>query len=112
MVLDFWATWCGGCKEELPAFSALERSYAKQGLVVVGASVDTSWGVVRPFLAQIKPNYTMVLAGPTMQKAYGIANMPNTFIIDREGRIAAAYRAALVNPSNLRQHVQALLHER
>src|SRR5579872_122719 len=52
LVLDFWATWCHGCKEEIPWFSEFQTRYASKGLVVVGVSLDEGgWKDVKPFLA-------------------------------------------------------------
>src|SRR3979411_1046543 len=53
VLLDFWATWCHGCKQEIPWFSEFERTYSAKGFAVVGVSMDEGgWKVLRPFLAE------------------------------------------------------------
>src|SRR5215472_233954 len=53
VLVDFWATWCHGCKEEIPWFSQFQKTYGGKGFAVVGVSVDEDgWKVLRPFLAE------------------------------------------------------------
>ena len=89
VILDFWATWCGPCRTEIPTFIALQKQYAKQGLVVIGASVDEGGAdVVKPFARKLGINYPVVLADEKTQQAFGgIEAVPTTFIIDRQGQI-------------------------
>ena len=62
VLLDFWATWCHGCKEELHWFAEFSRKYKTQGLEVVGVSLDDDgWKVLKPFLAQTDIPYRIVL---------------------------------------------------
>src|SRR5271165_2335791 len=96
VLLDFWATWCHGCKMEIPWFSEFEKSYGARGLAVVGVAMDEEgWKTVRPFLTGTQVPYRMLLGNQAMAKRYGIGNLPDTFLIDREGRIAAVYREGL-----------------
>jgi DsbE subfamily thiol:disulfide oxidoreductase len=89
VILDFWATWCGPCRAEIPNFIALQKQYAKQGLVVVGLSVDEeSADVVKPFAQKLGVNYPVVLADEKTREVFGgIEAVPTTFIVDRKGRI-------------------------
>lgn len=113
LVLDFWATWCTGCKQEIPWFSQFEKTYGSKGLAVVGVSMDDKgWTVVKPFLAKTHVPYRMVLGNDALAQKYGIENMPDTFLIDRQGRVAAAYRAGLVDRDNIEANIKALLAER
>lgn len=113
VLLDFWATWCTGCKKEIPWFSEFERRYRAKGFAVVGVSMDESgWKVVKPFLAKTRVPYRMLLGdNPTAQR-YGIQRLPDTFLIDRQGRVAAAYIAGLVDQDGVEANIKALLSKR
>ncbi len=89
VVLDFWATWCGPCRSEIPGYVALQRKYAAQGLEIIGVSVDQGGPeVVRQFAAEQKMNYPIVLADDAIAGAFGgVDAIPTTFIIDRDGVI-------------------------
>jgi peroxiredoxin len=112
VLLDFWATWCTGCKMEIPWFEAFQSAYGEKGFAVVGVSMDEDgWKVLRPFLEQHKIPYTMLLGDDPMSKRYGIANLPDTFLIDRRGRVAALYKEGLVDKDNVEANIKSLLAE-
>ena len=109
VVLDFWATWCHGCKEEIPWFAEFERKYSKKGLTVIGVSMDgESWKVITPFLAKTDVPYRIVLGDDAMASKYKIETMPDTFLIDRHGKLAATY-VGMVDRGNIEANIQALL---
>jgi peroxiredoxin len=110
VLLDFWATWCHGCVKEIPWFAEFEKTYGAKGLAVVGVSMDEGgWKVVKPFLAENHVPYRMLLGDDATAKRYGIEGMPDTFLIDRKGRLAAAYRAVLVDKDDVEANIKALL---
>jgi peroxiredoxin len=110
VLVDFWATWCTGCKKEIPWFSEFQAKYGPQGFAMVGISLDEGgWAVLRPFLTEHKVPYQMLLGDDPTAERYGIKNMPDTFLIDREGRLAAAYIAGLVDRDNVEANIQAIL---
>jgi cytochrome c biogenesis protein CcmG/thiol:disulfide interchange protein DsbE len=109
VLLDFWATWCHGCKEEIPWFAEFQRTYGAQGLHVVGVSLDEDgWKVVMPFIRSAKVPYRIILGDEATARKYGIANMPDTFLIDRHGRVAAAY-VGLVDKDDVEKNIRAIL---
>ena len=111
VLLDFWATWCHGCKEEIPWFAEFQRKYGAQGVNIVGVSLDDEgWKVVKPFIQSAGVPYTIVLGNQATAKEYGIVNMPDTFLIDRHGRIAAKY-AGLVDKDNVEANLRKMLAE-
>jgi cytochrome c biogenesis protein CcmG/thiol:disulfide interchange protein DsbE len=113
LLLDFWATWCTGCKEEMPWFIEFQQTYGAKGLATVGVSMDDSWDVVKAFLASHKIPYTIVLGDEATAKKYGSNDgLPDTFIIDKRGRIAAAYIAKKVDKDAVEAKIKALLAER
>ncbi len=89
VVLDFWATWCPPCRAEIPGYTDLMRKYEKEGLVIVGASVDQGGpDVVKPFAQKMGINYPLVMADEATATAYGATEaIPTTIIIDRAGQI-------------------------
>jgi peroxiredoxin len=112
VLLDFWATWCHGCKEEIPWFSDFQRMYRAKGFVVVGVSMDEGgWSVVKPFLADTKVPYPVLLGDDPTSQRYGIQSLPDTFLIDRHGNIAAAY-TGLVDKDNLQANIEAAFSKR
>ena len=101
VVLNFWATWCGPCCDELPALIALQQMYAPDGLTVIGLSVDDATNNAPPFdlvsqtVAQYGINYPVAMTRPlgySVENAYGgIPYIPNTFIIDRQNLIEQVF---------------------
>jgi peroxiredoxin len=112
VLLDFWATWCHGCKQEIPWFAEFQRKYGSQGLAVVGVSLDDGgWPVVRPFIKTARVPYRMLLGDDPTAKKYSIGSMPDTYIVDQKGRIASAY-VGLVDRDNVEANIQTVLKER
>ena len=90
VLLDFWATWCGPCKIEIPWFIEFERQYKDKGFAVIGVSMDEEgWTVVKPFVSDLAINYRILQGNDSTADLYGGVNaLPTTFLIDREGRVA------------------------
>jgi len=89
--LNFWATWCPPCKEEMPSMERLYQRFKDQGLVVLAVSIDAEGApVVTPFVKEHKLTYPVGL-DPKMELAntYGVRALPSSFVIDRDGRLAA-----------------------
>jgi cytochrome c biogenesis protein CcmG/thiol:disulfide interchange protein DsbE len=93
VLLDFFATWCGPCKIEIPWFMELERKNKDRGFSVLGVSMDDEgWEVVKPFLADLGVNYRVVIGNDATAQIYGgVDALPTTFLIDRNQKIAAIH---------------------
>jgi len=88
VLVNFWATWCGPCRAEIPDLVALQEKYRDQ-VVVVGISEDEGpVDTVRKFTAERKVNYPIVMTTPDIEKLFpGIVALPTTFILDKDGKV-------------------------
>ncbi|HWE52787.1 MAG TPA: TlpA disulfide reductase family protein [Bryobacteraceae bacterium] len=121
MLLDFWATECGGCKVEIPWFMEMAAAWKGQPVAVVGVSMDVlyenlkdaseGWGKVKPFVREHGVNYPILMGDDAVTKSYDIQALPATYLIDRKGRIAATY-VGVVNREDVEANIKALLGER
>jgi len=95
VLLDFWATWCAPCREEIPHFVEMQAKYGPRGFQVIGISMDDDAKPVREFYQQYKLNYPVAVGDDKLAERFGgMLGLPVNFIIDREGRIHAKYTGA------------------
>jgi thiol-disulfide isomerase/thioredoxin len=106
VIVNFWATWCGPCKEEMPILMKLQQVHGPAGLVVLGVSMDEEGAsVIEPWLQKTKfmvdgkqtqMNFPILIGTPEVSTAFGeIAALPATFIIDRKGKIVLRHDGAV-----------------
>jgi peroxiredoxin len=90
VLLDFWATWCGPCKIEIPWFMEFEREFKGQGFAVLGVSMDEDgWAAIKPYVKDRQMNYRVLLGNDQVSTSYGgLDALPTTLLIDRQGKIA------------------------
>ena len=111
ILLDFWATWCGPCKVEIPWFVEFQTKYAKAGFQAIGVSVDDPLDKLKPYVANMKMNYIVLqgLGNEKVQDAYGpMLGLPVTVLISRDGRICAKH-TGMASKAALEEHIKALL---
>ena len=88
VLVNFWATWCGPCREEIPDFLALRRDLGARGLEIVGVSMDLDAAPVAPFVREMGISYPIVLAGSDLpDRLAGLMVLPTTLVLDRDGRL-------------------------
>ena len=95
VIVNFWATWCGPCKMEIPDFVELYDEYKDQGLVVLGISVDDTPEQLQVFMKEFKMNYPVVQMRPEVEDAWGpFYGYPTSFIVARDGSICTKHIGA------------------
>jgi len=88
ILLNFWATWCGPCKMEIPDFVAMQEKYRDEGFTVLGVSVDDPADALKAFAAEYRMNYPVLMADEAIQDAYGpLFAIPVTFFIKKDGTV-------------------------
>jgi thiol-disulfide isomerase/thioredoxin len=109
-VVNFWATWCGPCRAEIPNLIELQKRYGPEGLVIVGISLDEEGAaVVEPFIKRLGVNYPVVIGTKAVDEAFGgVEAIPAVFVIDRDGKIVSQHEG-LVAKEVLEQEIKPLL---
>jgi len=111
IMLDFWATWCGPCKVEIPHFIEFQNKYGSKGLQMVGISVDDPVDKLAPYVKEMGMNYPVLqgLGHDEVQDAFGpILGIPVSVLISREGKVCATH-TGLTAKETFEREIQALL---
>jgi cytochrome c biogenesis protein CcmG/thiol:disulfide interchange protein DsbE len=110
VIVNFWATWCGPCRKEIPDFIEFYKGYKEKGLEILGVSLDREgWEKVTPFLKQTPINYPIVLGNGEIAGKFSKFNaIPTTFIIDKSGNIVDEHTGVMTK-SQLEAKVKPLL---
>ena len=110
VLLDFWATWCKPCEEEIPIFVELYDRYRAQGFEMLGISLDEQGlEVVEPFIERLGVSYTILLAEPGIVEEYKLTAIPSAYLINRVGRIVQVFDGAQEEKAIYEKGVQELL---
>ncbi len=88
VLVNFWATWCPPCRKEMPDLETLYERFKDQGLVILSIS-DEEAGKVKPFIAERKIQYPVLLDAGKVHKLFAVEGIPKSFVYDREGKLVA-----------------------
>lgn len=113
VLVNFWATWCGPCKIEMPWFIDLKKKYEGQGFEIIGIAMeDTENEKISEFTKKMGVNYVILKGKNAVADAYGdVQGLPTSFYLDREGKIVAQH-AGLVSRSVIEDDVKLAIGEK
>ena len=113
VVVDFWASWCGPCREEMPVLEALHKKYAEQGLVIVGVNIDNNAKKMNNFLKGSPVTFRIVHDPKiTIAQKYEPSTMPSSYFIARDGKLRYVHQGfRKKDAAELEAQIKALLSE-
>ncbi|HWL63862.1 MAG TPA: TlpA disulfide reductase family protein [Steroidobacteraceae bacterium] len=112
VLLNFWASWCAPCREEMPLFSKWQRELGPRGLQVIGISMDDDAAEMKKFLAEFPVTYPIVTGDAKFAEHFGgVLGVPLSYLIDARGRVVARYQGEVDLPK-LEAKVKELLPPR
>jgi cytochrome c biogenesis protein CcmG/thiol:disulfide interchange protein DsbE len=112
VLLNYWASWCAPCIEELPLLSQWQRHYAPAGLRIIGVSMDDDVETVKRFLRKHPAPYPIIMGDAELGRSYGgVLGLPMSFLIDAWGRIVARYSGE-IDPARVKAAIEVQLRRR
>jgi len=108
VLVNIWATHCAPCVQEMPWLSTLARDYRRRGVEVIGLSLDEGWPEVRAYLKRAPVAYRVGVASSQLADQYQVEAMPQTFLVDRTGRILWRH-TGLLDMADVRRQLDRVL---
>lgn len=108
IMINFWATWCPPCREEIPGLINIRKSYGEDKLLLIGVSVDEDNKALRQFVAKSKINYPVRKAAQDLVQAAGVSGIPHMLVFDRRGEVIGN-AAGLISEQDLRTFIDSHL---
>ena len=85
--IDFWASWCGPCRESFPWMKKMQQQYGKDGLVIIAINVDQDKKLADKFLSEFKPEFNVLFdKDGKLAEDFKVSSMPSSYVLDREGK--------------------------
>ena len=115
VLVDFWATWCAPCIEEIPQWNELYARYRDKGLVVLGVTIRSGWASdIKPDAEKFKTAYPVAVGNDDVEKGFGgIWGFPTTVLINRKGQIYKKFTGTYPQkPAQIEADIQKLLTEK
>jgi peroxiredoxin len=120
VLLNFWASECGGCVFEIPSIIDIQTAYKEKSFTVLGISMDITWSQlegekqawdkVKPFIVKKKINYPILMGYESLLKKFDVPALPATLLLDKSGKIAAVY-VGIISKDNAEANINKLLLE-
>ncbi len=113
VMINFWASWCGPCRQEMPHLEAIHKEYVDYGFTLLGVNVDEKQELAEKLLAQIPVSFPILFdPSSSVSKQYNVDAMPTTILIDRDGNLRHLHRAYRPGFEDIyRNQVKALVLE-
>lgn len=106
VMINFFATWCPPCREEIPSLIRIRKDIGADKLVLIGASVDEDDEALRAYAAKTKFNYPVKKAGDDLVQAVGVSGIPHMLVFNGKGEVVGN-AAGLVEEGDLREFLQS-----
>lgn len=111
VLINFFATWCPPCREEIPGLVSLAKNYPADKFVIIGISVDQDAALVKPFMQKMGVNYSVFMAEEDIPALYGVRTIPHNVVYDRSGKLAAN-APGYVAEADIREFIDTLLEQK
>jgi peroxiredoxin len=113
VMLNFWATWCGPCRQEMPLLDAMYKRYKSMGFTLIGVNVEPDSKAAEEFLAKLPVSFPVAFDTESkVSKLYNVQGMPNSVIIDRKGKARVLHRGFRAGDENeYLDQIRALIRE-